>query len=156
MGLRKSLLALTAASLTVSAIPSVSSATDTPSRTVLGGCFVVAFVGFEYLDNGNSRWIYRVREIGNGKVECKDLSNWVLALPGCEVKRARPTPWEFIVEDPNTFLTGLKWETADEFAGGRFVFVLEGQPAIGTTEIAAKAGQDIFYGEIAGPVCTDN
>lgn len=152
MGMRKSFLALTAASLTLSAIPSVSYATDTPSRTVLGGCYAVAFVGFEYLDNGNSTWKYRVRELDAGKT-CKDLSNWVLALPGCVVKRARPTPWEFIVEDPNTYLTGLKWETPDEFGVGVFAFTLKGQPAIGLTEVAAKAGQGIYYGEIVGPAC---
>jgi hypothetical protein len=158
MGLRKFVLAIAAASFTAAAIPSVSSATTppyTPIRVVLGGCYLVAFVGFEYDDYGNSLWKYRVREIDSYTVKCKDLSNWVLALPGCEVKRARPTPWEFVVEDPNTHLTGVKWETGDDFERGVFVVKLKGQPAIGVTEIAAKAGQNVFYGEISGPVCTD-
>lgn len=154
MRLRKSLLVIMAALMTATAIPSVSSASEPPyfpSRVVLGDCYVVTFVGFYYDDYGNSLWKYRVKE----RYGCKDLSNWVLSLPGCKVKWALPKPWEYVVEDHNTYLTGVKWETGDDFQYGVFKVKLKGQPPIGITQVAAKAGQGVFYGEIAGPVCND-
>lgn len=145
---------LLAATILAFGAPTVSSANPppyTPSRVVLGNCYVIKFVGFFYDNYGNSIWKYRVKE----KDGCKDLSNWVLELPGCKVIWAKPEPSEVVVDEPHTHLAGVKWETGDGFKYGLFKVKVKGQPPIGVVEVAAKSGQGVFYGEIAGPVCND-
>jgi hypothetical protein len=124
-------------------------ATNLTWRTVLGKCYVIKLISFE-ADSGYSTYKYRVTE----KTGCKDLSNWVLALPGCEVVSAHPKPWERVKNEPNTRLTGIKWETGAGFRSGIFVVKVKGEHDPAQTHVAAKGGPAVSFGKIAGPDCS--
>lgn len=123
-------------------------ATNVKCRTLLGDCYVVRLISFE-ADSGYSTYKYRVTE----KTGFKDLSNWVLALPGCEVVAAHPKPWERVKNEPNTRLTGIKWETGAGFSSGILVVKVKGEHDPAQTHVAAKGGPSVSFGKIAGPGC---
>lgn len=122
-----------------------------PTVVILENCYKMVFKEAKYYESYGkkvSTWKYYIREL-----DCaQDLSNWVLALPGCKVRGASPEPWEFVNPDPNAQLTGIKWQTGAGFERGVFTVKLKGWPPIGVTDVAAK-GPDLAYGEIVGPVC---
>jgi hypothetical protein len=123
------------------------SASNLPWKTTLGRCYSIKLKSFE-TESDYSTYKYRVTE----RTGCQDLSNWVLALPGCRILAAHPHPWEQVKDEPNTHLTGIKWQTGAGFRSGVFVVRVKGDHSPGRTRVAAK-GPDVWYGKIAGPVC---
>ena len=123
-----------------------------PQEAVLANGFRIAFEGVTYNPNNTSTWGYFVEE----QPGAQDLGYWVLELPVCApVRAAAPEPWEVVHPDPNTHLAGVKWETGAGFREGRFSVTVEGHWQAGATRVAAK-GPDVAFGEIAGPVCSEN
>ncbi|MDQ4074853.1 MAG: DUF11 domain-containing protein [Chloroflexota bacterium] len=120
-----------------------------PETVTLENGYRISFLGVDYEADGTSVWQYEVEELPSAQ----DLSNWVLALPGCvNVLDAGPEPWELVNPDPNAQLSGIKWQTGAGFQEGIFTLTLDEHWAVGTTDVAAK-GPDLAYGEIAGPIC---
>jgi hypothetical protein len=142
---------LSASLLAFGALALVSAPADATNKTILGGCYAVKLISFE-TDSDYSTYKYRMTE----KTGCKDLSNWVLALPGCQVVAARPKPWEFLKKEPHTGWTGIKWETGDGFVSGVFVVKVKGEHGPEPTDVAAKGGRDVSRGTILGPDCMHN
>ncbi|HSO18718.1 MAG TPA: putative metal-binding motif-containing protein, partial [Desulfosarcina sp.] len=116
----------------------------------LSNGFIITFLEVVYNADGTSTWYYRVDETA----AARDLSNWVLALPGCvQVVEASPSPYELVNPDPNANISGIKWETGDAFESGVFTIVLDAHRDVATVQVAAK-GPDVALGVIAGPACT--
>ncbi|MGE0084616.1 MAG: SdrD B-like domain-containing protein [Desulfococcaceae bacterium] len=108
----------------------------------------ITFRGTEYHEDGNSTWRYFVEEMSGAK----DLSNWILELPSC-IKVLEATPgFEQVSPDPNTGLSGLKWNTDDGFSSGEFFVTVQGHWQKGVVHVAAKS-RDIGTGQMAGPAC---
>ncbi len=108
----------------------------------------ITFRGTEYHEDGNSTWRYFVEEMAGAK----DLSNWILELPSC-IKVLEATPgFEQVSPDPNTGLSGLKWNTDDGFSSGEFFVTVQGHWQKGVVHVAAKS-RDIGTGQMAGPAC---
>ncbi|MCI0728030.1 MAG: DUF5666 domain-containing protein, partial [Chloroflexi bacterium] len=134
-----------------------STATPTPTATlavtppppIILNCYQITFLGVQYNPDNTSTWTYYVAELPCAQ----DLSNWMLELPSCtQPLSATPEPWEFVNPDPNYLLTGIKWEVGAGFQQGLFTVTLDGQWAVGTTQVGVK-GPDVAIGVIAGPVC---
>jgi hypothetical protein len=122
---------------------------DIPEEVLLDNGFRVIFDGVEYQEDSTSTWFYTVEELESAK----DLSNWVLEIPYCApILNAGPEPWEIVDPDPNAKLSGVKWETGDDFQQGQFWVTLDTSGQVGITQVAAKGPNEAF-GLIAGPTC---
>ncbi|WP_376791263.1 hypothetical protein [Thermoflexus sp.] len=116
---------------------------------VLDG-YQITFLGVDYNSDQTSTWSYEVKPVSASK----DLSHWVLALCTNHQVLSSDPPGS-VGQDPTTGLWGIKWEqplrTTDE--PRLYTFVLSGWFAIGTTQVAVKAGRDPVFGQIDGPSC---
>ncbi len=110
----------------------------------------VTFIDVTYNEDNTSTWRYSVEETEGSK----DLSNWVLELPDCVTVKSAVPEFELVNPDPNAGLNGIKWETAGEFKSGEFTVTVNGYWEKGIVKLAAKAGTDVVFSEINGPVCT--
>ena len=85
------------------------------------------------------------------------LSHWVMALSECffdanDVVEASES-WEWVSPDPKTGLTGIKFDTGYEGGESRTVwFKLSGDIAEGDVQVGTKAGKNVEYDTITGPV----
>jgi hypothetical protein len=115
----------------------------------LSNGFEIAFLGMASNSEGTSSWTYGVAESESSK----DLSYWVLGLPACTIViEASPAGYELVDPDPNTGISGIKWETEDAFEAGEFTVILDGEYAAETVQAAAKA-KTWALGEVTGPGC---
>lgn len=144
----------TGISIDVEQIPAKKVSQSKPSdpkckgSVTLSNRYRITCLGVHFNDDKSS-WRYRVEELSGSK----DLSNWVLELPGCaHIVSASPRPWEAVHPDPNARLNGIKWETGGGFQRGEFVVDLRGDLKVGHTSVAAK-GPDVAHGTVSGPVC---
>ncbi|OLP17616.1 hypothetical protein BST81_14925 [Leptolyngbya sp. 'hensonii'] len=116
------------------------------SITLANG-FRVSYLGVIYSDR-QSTWRYKIEETSGSR----DLSNWVLGLPGC-VRVANLTPrGERVNPDPNARISGIKWQTSRSFQSGEFTITLNGRHTVGSITVAAK-GPDVARGTLPGPSC---
>ncbi|MDM8517097.1 SdrD B-like domain-containing protein, partial [Desulfobacterales bacterium HSG16] len=109
----------------------------------------IIFEGAVYNSDGTSTWRYTVEELP----DAKDMSNWLLELPECVKVMEATAGFELISPDPNTGLSGIKWDVDDQFESGNFSITLDRHWQQGIVEVAAKGGSDIGAGQIVGPVC---
>ncbi len=118
----------------------------------LCGGFDVNFDGVTNNNDGTSTWTYTVTGIN----AAHDLSHWVLALCEDNVISASPSPWE-VGTDPTSGVFGIKWDVPVNKFNGQVTFsvTLDGQYSQTTTDIAIKAGTDIFYCTTIGPDCEE-
>ncbi len=116
----------------------------------LSNGFKITFLKSVNNADKTSTWKYKVEETAASK----DLGYWVLELPSCitAVKSATPSSYQLVKPDPNTGLTGIKWETAADFTTGEFSFIVDGHWEIGTVAVAAK-GPDVAKSTIGGLTC---
>jgi hypothetical protein len=123
---------------------------ESTEKVTFSNGFEITYAGVTYNEDGSSTWMYRVEETAASK----DLSNWVLELPGCvSVTGASPGGYELVHPDPNANLNGIKWEVADDFESGDFSVTLDAHWNEGIVLVAAK-GPRVALGELAGPECT--
>ncbi|MEW6494105.1 MAG: hypothetical protein AB1589_16565 [Cyanobacteriota bacterium] len=118
------------------------------TQVTLSNGFRITYLGMAP-GNGTTTWRYRVEELPSAK----DLSNWVLGLPGCARVVSASPKGEVVNPDPNAQISGIKWQTGAGFAQGEFTVTLSGQVTTGVVNVAAK-GPDVVRGAIAGPSCT--
>jgi len=122
------------------------------------GGFQFKFDGMVENINGTSTWTYTVTGVAPGGPTYKDLSHWVLAL--CQnhtVTSATPNGvWE-VNTDPTLNVYGIKWDYEINKEGGTktFSFTLNKQYDIGIVDLAFKAGQNLLYCSINGPLCEE-
>jgi hypothetical protein len=98
------------------------------------------------------RWDYEAKSKSG-----KDTSHWNVTVGECyQVIECGPMPCER-VDDPTTGINGVKWEITlqpGESANLWFVTrIRDGETRHALVQAAAKAGQDICYYEVDGPVC---
>ena len=95
------------------------------------------------------------------EVSGKSLSHWVLSL-GCHqgedpgdahIESIVPSYGTLVVNDPTTGVTGVKWETDDNFTEGQFCITMDDYYEPTGIEVAFKAGPDAGYGYVTGPSC---
>jgi hypothetical protein len=141
--------------LTLLAAPGAGQ-TCTEQATV--GNFEINFMGIAY--NGqNTQFTYCITGL-----HTPALSNWQMALElTCinpeDVVDCGPEPCFYQVNDPHFGLTGIKWDST-EIEPGQTVcydFTLIGNwtESVGDVTIGLKAGQNVDFGEICGPVCVN-
>lgn len=98
--------------------------------------------------DGTKTWTYEVCELPG----YQDLSNWVLATGGCEVVGHSPqSGFEAVSPDPNSGLTGVKWNTAGHSGCQTYTVTTKGGTS-GLIRFSAKAPK-VSYGMVQGPVC---
>ena len=98
--------------------------------------------------DGTKTWTYEVCEISG-----HDLSNWVLGTGSCQVVSATPSQgFEKVSSDPNSGLSGVKWNT-----GTIKGCVTYSVTTVGGTQtlipVSAKASTGVSYGYVTGPKC---
>ncbi|WP_322797913.1 hypothetical protein [Thermoflexus sp.] len=123
------------------------------ASVVLDG-YRVTFLGVTYNSDQTSTWRYEVQPASNSTSKPQDLSHWVLALcTGHQVLDSDPKGK--VGQDPTTGLWGIKWEQPLRTTDGPrvYTFVLSGWFAVGTVQLAVKAGRDPESGTIDGPSC---
>ena len=130
-----------------------SNPNESPDDKTVGNDEVVALedgYAISLVSVSGTRWTYRVEELEG----VQDLSHWVLELPQCvAVVSASPEAFEVVDPDPTTRLSGIKWETTDDFTAGEFTVELDAAYTTGTVQVAAKGGRRVFFGNVAGPLC---
>lgn len=117
------------------------------TQVTLSNGFRITYLGMTP-GNGTTTWRYRVEELPSAK----DLSNWVLGLPGCAKVVSASPKGEVVNPDPNAQISGIKWQTGAGFTQGEFTVTLSGQITTGVVNVAAK-GPNVVRGAIAGPSC---
>jgi hypothetical protein len=83
----------------------------------------------------------------------KDLSHWTLIVPNCVSKVTDATSGVDAGQDgsiKDREVSGIKWNTT----GGTFSFTLDGDYAVNTVEVLAKAGNGYSTSTIMGPDCS--
>ncbi len=96
---------------------------------------------------GNT-WTYQVDKAGG-----KDLSHWTLIVPNCVAKVSDATNGVETGQDgsiKDRSVSGIKWNSE----GGTFSFTLDGDYAVSTVEVLAKAGNGYSTSMIMGPDCS--
>lgn len=143
------LLALAIAAQEIAPTVPPATPTPTPAPPIIINCYQITFLGVVYHPNNTSSWSYHVMELPCAQ----DLSNWMVALPGClRVASAAPTPWEYVSPDPNFNLYGVKWNVGNGFSQGIFSVTVDGHWTIGTVQVGVK-GPDVGFGTTSGPSC---
>jgi chemotaxis protein histidine kinase CheA len=102
---------------------------------------------FTVTKEGNT-WTYQVDKAGG-----KDLSHWTLIAPSCVTHVGNATNGVEIGQDgsiKDRDVSGIKWNTT----GGTFSFTLDGDYAVNTVEVLAKAGNSYSTSMIMGPDCS--
>jgi hypothetical protein len=119
------------------------------SPSVHFGCYQVKFLGVTESSEVASTWRYRVQ-----RRYCEqNLKSWMLELPACaSVVDASPTPWGAIKADPKYQMSGIQWQTGQDFRDGEFSVVLTGNLETGITHAGTEA-QDLSIGSLQGPAC---
>lgn len=129
---------------------------QTCNEEVTAGNFTVVYEG-AFFDGANTEFEYCVTNNGG-----QSLSHWVLSLDtACinpeDLVSCGPEPCFYQVNDPTTGVTGIKWDDTSLEIGEtkcyEFTLVGDWTASIDDVEIALKAGQNIFTGEICGPTC---
>ncbi len=143
------LLVLLAGVLIVGCRParqSVGSAGDTSFQA---GCYRIEFTGVTESSEVASTWNFRVE----GRSCAQRMRSWMLELPACaSVVEASPTPWGVISQDPHYQMSGIQWQTGQDFESGEFSVVLTGDLEKGIAR-AGVEGQELSLGSLEGPVC---
>jgi len=118
-----------------------------PSSAVPIGNHDITFDSHTF-DGTYSTWTYRVTSGSD-----PSLSHWVLtwcnegALIGCSEY------CDYVTDDPTTGLTGIKFDKGYDDGDSRFVsFTLLGDFHEGLVEVGTKAGGQIDFGYVTGPV----
>jgi len=121
-----------------------------PSSAVLIGTHDITFVDHTF-DGTYSTWTY---EVTSGSSPA--LSHWDLTWcnPGAMYRASED--WEYVT-DPTTGIKGIKFDTGYSDGETRTVwFMLRGDFQEGNVYVGTKAGGNIAYGNVNGPIkCSD-
>jgi hypothetical protein len=131
-----------------------------PTSIVLENGYEVTYVSYEEEEDGTQLWTYEI----DRNTSRKALSNWLVQVPascGGEstvvTAPSYPGGLQWIdqdTNDPNAGFTGSKWENyPEDYTTGTYVVRVEGNVAIGTTQVFAKGGTNTGTGSLPGPVC---
>jgi hypothetical protein len=81
------------------------------------------------------------------------MKSWMLELPACaSVIEASPTPWGVVSLDSGYQMSGIQWETGQDFEEGEFSVQLTGGLEKGITR-AGLEEQQVSLGSLEGPDC---
>ncbi len=123
------------------------------------GYFDVSFEGATY-DGSATEFTYCITGLDQDGFHA--LSNWELALDTTcigqgDIVGCSPEPCFYQVDDPNTGVTGIKYDDLEVEKGETacFSFSLAGDwtMSIAESSLGLKAATDVFLGNICGPVC---
>jgi len=125
------------------------------AQAVSVGLHDITFVSHTYDPVADeSTWIYQVTS-ASGPPPGHAISHWVLAWchPEAMVETDDP-PWEYVFNDlGGTGITGIKFDHEYDDGEVRTVsFVLRGDYPEGEVQVGIKAGQNVDYGYVTGPV----
>jgi len=121
---------------------------ESPGPLVLVGHHDITFVSHTF-DGTGSTWTYWVTS-----GTAPSLSHWGISwcAPGAIVGASER--WEYVAPDPATGITGIKFTEGYEDGETRTVsFQLLGDYPEGHVDIGAKAGGNVHYGSVTGPLC---
>lgn len=124
-----------------------------PNAGVLVGNYVVVFTGSSY-DGTSTTFTYIVTGTG----QAPDLSNFQVEIPVCasplEVVSATPNEAVEFGTDPNSGVTGIKWDLPLQATGSRsYSVTITGEVATGAVAIAIKASTEVSIVSMSGPAC---
>lgn len=142
------------------------------SDVVVLGNFEIAFLGTERLDDGDTVFIYRIKEIDESNApqdEDTDLIGWSLGMcRNLTVVEITPTVDEDGIEqdgrsdNPALVDQVWGWRLALDFDGDgepdlderEFRYTMDGRPNVGTVDVFASSQRERYRGQITGPTPT--
>lgn len=125
---------------------STTTSSSTPKTTTSNG----KSVGLKEVTthpDGTKTWTYEVCEVSG-----QDLSNWVLGTGTCQIVSSSPNQgFEKVSPDPNSGITGVKWNTGGHSGCQTYSVTTKGGTE-SMISVSTKA-PGVAYGMVAGPKC---